>query len=377
VEDLVEAFQRARPAVLEHAKKPAVGATASPPKRKRGEAQVDEVEEGRASKRTRSSSRRTPQSTQASQQPVIIDSEGEGEDASYVPNDGLVECPVCGKPMKLTAVDAHIGRCLAEHDGTSSKPPPKSSISKPGIISSDPVKRPYPMALINYSTTKDTALRKKLSDLGISTGGNRSMMEKRLTEYTTLWNANCDAKNPKSTGQLKKELDIWERTLGSRAPAANTVATQIKDKDFDAAAYATKHNDSFQDLIAKAREKAKKKITDSGTINGTDETGSSVHPPTPAYNSPYPAPKDTGSGERGSDGEIAPILPSSQMTQLEMTLLSQQNGQESSQITYQAQRQFFKENMEEIGDSDEDIKLFEQTPLVNGSAAVGSDLGYS
>jgi len=90
VEDLVEAFQRARPAVLEHARKPARSATASPPKRKRREEEEQDVEEGRASKRTRSSSRRMPQSSQATQQPVIIDSEGEGEDASYVPGRSIL-----------------------------------------------------------------------------------------------------------------------------------------------------------------------------------------------------------------------------------------------------------------------------------------------
>jgi len=203
------------------------------------------------------------------------------------------------------------------------------------------------------------------------------MMEKRLTEYTTLWNANCDARKPKSTVQLKKELDVWERTLGSRAPTANTVATQIKDKDFDAGAYATKHNDSFQNLIAKARERAKKHTRDSGTINGTDETGSSVPIPTPVHNSPYPAPKDIELGERGSDGEIVPIPPSSQMTQRETTSVNQQNGLESLEITYQAQRRFFTENMEEIEDCDNDIKQYGQPPLVKGSTAMGSDIGYS
>lgn len=100
-------------------------------------------------------------------------------------------------------------------------------------------------------------MRKKLADLKIPNQGPRQILEKRHREWVTLWNANCDAARPKNRMQLLQELDTWEKTQGSRAPTTGRAAQNaalIKDKDFDGAAWATRHNDSFQDLIANARK---------------------------------------------------------------------------------------------------------------------------
>jgi E3 ubiquitin-protein ligase RAD18 len=103
---------------------------------------------------------------------------------------------------------------------------------------------------------KDTALRKKMAELGLSTAGSRQMLEKRHQEWMTIWNANCDSAKPKKRSELLQDLETWERTMGSRAPTlsrAANVGAQIKDKDFDGAAWAAKHDTSFKDLIARAR----------------------------------------------------------------------------------------------------------------------------
>lgn len=157
--------------------------------------------------------------------------------------------------MTAKSVEAHIGRCLAESETT---PQSTSILSKPSIQSSQPVRRPERLPVVNFSLIKDQALKKKLIDLGISAGGGREMMRKRLTEYTTIWNANCDAKNPRSTGQLKRDLDSWERTLGSRAPQPSALSAHIKDKDFDGQAWGEEHKNGFKDLIAQARRKMAK-----------------------------------------------------------------------------------------------------------------------
>jgi E3 ubiquitin-protein ligase RAD18 len=110
---------------------------------------------------------------------------------------------------------------------------------------------------------KDTALRKKMGELGLSTAGSRQMLEKRHQEWITLWNANCDSAKPKRRSELMHDLEVWERTMGSRAPTMSRAANmgaQIKDKDFDGAAWATKHDTSFKDLIAKARGSRNKAV---------------------------------------------------------------------------------------------------------------------
>ncbi|EQL03869.1 zinc finger domain-containing protein [Ophiocordyceps sinensis CO18] len=110
---------------------------------------------------------------------------------------------------------------------------------------------------LNYSMLKDGALRKRMTELGLSSQGPRLLLERRHKEWLTLWNANCDAARPKKRLELLHDLDTWERTQGGRAPTTGRsfqTAAAIKDKDFDGAAWAVKHDNSFKDLIASARK---------------------------------------------------------------------------------------------------------------------------
>jgi len=82
------------------------------------------------------------------------------------------------------------------------------------------------------------------------------MLERRHREWVMIWNANCDSQRPRRRAELLHDLDVWERTLGSRAlTSSRSAATgaQIRDKDFDGAAWAARHDTSFRDLIANAR----------------------------------------------------------------------------------------------------------------------------
>jgi len=95
-----------------------------------------------------------------------------------------------------------------------------------------------------------------MTELGLSTAGNRQMLERRHQEWVHIWNANCDSANPKKRSELLHDLNVWERTIGSRAPTSSRAAqvgAQIKDKEFDGAAWGAKHDTSFRDLIANAR----------------------------------------------------------------------------------------------------------------------------
>ena len=122
---------------------------------------------------------------------------------------------------------------------------------------------------LNYSLLKEQQLRKKLAELGISNQGPRPLLERRHKEWMTLWNANCDAAKPKKRNELLRDLDVWERTQGGRAQTSGKSAQNaaiIKDKDFDGAAWAARHETSFKDLVASARQSrsaaAKKKAED-------------------------------------------------------------------------------------------------------------------
>jgi E3 ubiquitin-protein ligase RAD18 len=159
--------------------------------------------------------------------------------------------------MKPWQVDKHIDTdCPGSPQPQPTKAPP---LSKPlGNLSSgtQAVKPLERLPALNYSILKDIALRKKMVELGLSTSGSRQLMERRHKEWVTIWNANCDSAKPKKRSELFHDLEIWERTLGGRASnssASSQLGAQIKDKDFDGAAWLVKHETSFKDLIANAR----------------------------------------------------------------------------------------------------------------------------
>lgn len=159
--------------------------------------------------------------------------------------------------MTISAVQNHVDHCTGE--------PPIASAPKtvfkpafPSILSpTGPTKRPERLPELHFSMMKDNVLRKRLADQGLPTGGSRTLMQRRYTEWLTLWNSNCDAKNPRHKSDLRREMDVWERTQGGRAISNMSQApgSQIRDKDFDGAAWATRHDDSFRELIANARKK--------------------------------------------------------------------------------------------------------------------------
>lgn len=190
-----------------------------------------------------------------------------------------MECPVCCKKVQGATINGHLDRGCKDETRTakplaagSSK---KGSAQSPYSISDPPVKRPERLAQINFSMMKEAALRKKLADAGINASGNKSLMERRYTEWISLWNSNCDATRPIGKIALKRELEKWERTQGARAHTSNyaqSSGAQIKDKEFDGKAYSNANNDSFKDLIANARKKAAVKLPTPEESSSEDRT---------------------------------------------------------------------------------------------------------
>ncbi|KAI1748441.1 DNA repair protein rad18 [Xylaria castorea] len=322
MEEVVAAFTQTRSAVLDFARKPppVVPTWAETSKRKTddlvmddGDEQPESSSQQRSSKRLRSSARlsktRSIETTaeMARQEAHIPDP----EPSPVEPDDGLVACPICWRRMKAVQVDRHIDTsCPGEPqpDPTPPAQPSRRSSSKPKSLTSvfapssssstfsssnKPQPPPDRLPALNYSMLKETQLRKELIDQGLSTSGNRGMLERRHREWVMIWNANCDSQRPRRPAELLHDLDVWERTLGSRAPtgsrAANTGA-QIRDKDFDGAAWAVKHDTSFKDLIVNARQtRAQAQVTKpdegsrrengvKGTINASDENSRMVKP---------------------------------------------------------------------------------------------------
>ena len=172
--------------------------------------------------------------------------------------------------------------------------------------SRQPAKPMERLPQLSYGLLKDQALRKKLSDLGIPSHGPKLLLIKRHTEWVNLVNANCDSSRPRTKRELLNELDIWERSQGRNIlNGLGGNETSVMKKDFDGAAWASRHENDFQQLIAKARRKppAQKEEPDIDGVNDATETVQSSHF---ATSEPSAKPPITGYTQVGTDF----ILPS-------------------------------------------------------------------
>lgn len=259
----MDAFRNARPSVLELARRATSTGSEEghymleqPALKKRkvndglDAGRLDEDTTGSFEGRQTRSRRSRVDSQSQSQMEVIEDS----QDEDFVPDDGLVACPICNRRMKNEAVFQHLDACT----GTSANTPKQTSFGSLKPISRNMAQPPERLPTMNYSILKDGVLRRKLRDLGIPDWGPRPLLQRRHTEWMNLWNANCDSKTPKSKKELLRELDIWERTQGGQAAASPSVgsANSIMRKDFDGAAWSASHDHEFKRLIASARQRS-------------------------------------------------------------------------------------------------------------------------
>ncbi|KAI1403594.1 DNA repair protein rad18 [Hypoxylon fuscum] len=276
VEEVVTTFTKTRPDVLQFAKRDLdVGVEST----KRKLADTEDTEDTdlagqHLGKRLRSSTRLSKsRSMEATSEMARLEADVPSQEdptdfEPFEPDDGLVACPICWQRMKPLLVDRHLDTSCPGEPQSQPRTPLKQasrSISIPNVLSTSsafspkkrPTKMPERLPAINYSMLKEPQLRKKMAELGLSATGNRQMLERRHKEWMTIWNANCDALHPRRRAELLHDLDVWERTLGSKAPTSSkalSLGAQIKDKDFDGVAWAAKHDTSFKNLVASARQ---------------------------------------------------------------------------------------------------------------------------
>ena len=300
VEELVGGFVEAREGLLTFAIRSAEVERQNeeensprPKKKRKVEAQTSHQDAVGAERRsTRSQSRRhaIQASQESAEQHVVADSDDAGSEyeeeqdtemtrqvtnpprAKAELDDGLVACPGCGKRMKEEIVFTHLDQCASIGGGQETTPttngvyerqapPPRSSIAytPPDAVLTSKARDRLPT--IAYSMLSDTALRKKLQALGISSQGPKSLLQKRHTEWVNLWNADCDSRNPKKKRDLLGELDVWERTQGRQilqgmnAAAGGGQGTGVMAKDFDGESWIKGNKSDFEDLVRRAREK--------------------------------------------------------------------------------------------------------------------------
>jgi E3 ubiquitin-protein ligase RAD18 len=318
LQEVVSTFLAARPQAIKIAREErdeANNEVKKPGKRKRAILDSDDIIEADNSGRTtRSKSRRTVASQSSQHDAINVDDSD--EDRSFEPeipqDDGLVACPLgCGKRMKIEAVEPHLDRCEdekeAEKKAKSRKPIGSLSSSK-----ASPRNTPRPqdrISELNYSLLKDTAMRKKMDELGLPNFGSKQLMVRRHTEWVNLWNANCDSSNARSKRELLHDLDTWERTQGGRAPV-NNQGYGIMRKDFDGNGWANRNKVDFKKLIADARRK----------------TTTAPASPEPAKDGEQPSSTQNGGTSEESQSINTPTLPSSIQTTQEQPSIDREQS---------------------------------------------------
>lgn len=355
--EAVEAFTKSRKAILEFARAPPTIQAAPPdqsgpssPSKRKATEMDGAKEEDQETKRPRRSTRSTK--TRAAELTAAILHEEEdatpSADPDYVdqpPDDGLVECPICLTRMKVQQVDRHIdtscpgspqaAALAAKRQLPNQTPQPAFASFNIRLTSQSATqnqKPPERLPALAYSMLRDTALRKKLSELGLSTHGSRQLLEKRHKEWITLWNANCDSSRPKKRSELLRDLDEWERTVGNpgasrvgmgmtiggvgQGPMARAQAAgaEIKDKEFDGKAWASRYGGSFGDLIKQARMGIKKQNLDGG--GNASEGRKETEPEKEDIPADLPRP-EAGDGESSMAPTPMEIVPPSSPTRHE------------------------------------------------------------
>ncbi|KAL2091564.1 hypothetical protein ACEWY4_013827 [Coilia grayii] len=107
-----------------------------------------------------------------------------------------VECPVCEVPILVGHINSHLDTCLR---GVEKKEALRSS------------SRRKPMAKVVYNLLSVAELKRRLRVCELSTHGSKEQMIKRHQEFLLIYNAECDALQPRSAKDIAKEVETNEK----------------------------------------------------------------------------------------------------------------------------------------------------------------------
>ncbi|KAH9001572.1 hypothetical protein EDB92DRAFT_2079603 [Lactarius akahatsu] len=175
-----------------------------------------------------------------------------------------VECPVCGKSVPMTKINAHLDTNCKHYsilsggkNASSSKSGQKDAWSKllDGKRSGKDKERPEaeveamsPLPKASYTVLKDKQIRDLLAAQDLSTAGDRSQLISRHERWVALYNANLD-RSPalrKRLAELRLEMRRWEEDR--RASRKDPLKIDITE-------YRRANKAEFERLVQRARGK--------------------------------------------------------------------------------------------------------------------------
>lgn len=283
----------------------------------------------------------------------IEESDDDIEVISEVRDPSLVPCPVCNHFFTVTEIETtHLASCLSgtgsgggsDRGGggfatrSKSKSPfvtasgTSTGFGGAGAVQtsifktqSSPAPRHQYTKLPKPGTTniKLRDLKARLQKLGIPTHGTtQSELVQREAEWITLWNANCDARCPKSKAALLRDLDAAMRNKllaeasssssssnGAGGNSPGGIASKKRKYTAESArAYSKRENNTFKELAKRARASFKKKEQqdqDQEEEKSTEQQGVTIADDSLA---PTPESKITNPTSNSSDDSRQPAL---------------------------------------------------------------------
>ncbi|XP_072539206.1 E3 ubiquitin-protein ligase RAD18 isoform X2 [Salminus brasiliensis] len=169
-----------------------------------------------------------------------------------------VECPVCGVGISQQHINKHLDTCLTREE------------KKEGLRRSDQLGSPSsafvvpnsgrrrPMAKLVYTLLTMAELKRRLRECHLSTQGSREQLIRRHQEFTHIFNAQCDALNPRSGEDIAREVENNEKArnqLGSTSKPTITITKNQTAEEIEHlhSNYRKQHSSEFSRLIAQVR----------------------------------------------------------------------------------------------------------------------------
>ncbi|KAI5956838.1 RAD18 [Candida jiufengensis] len=315
LEEIVGCYTRLRPFLLMHLKNDHNSQEQLENTRKREIEENNDVIEISSTNISAIESQQQPKRQKLEQSPDVIE----------IPQEDLVECPVCSKKMTAERLqNTHIDACL---NGTaepisprptpkpkgkssiasffktatiSSSPPSSSASSKPAMVQTLPEELGHQNFYFNETSRKPVELKRlqkldfaslttvklkdKLSNLHLPTSGTRQQLELRYNQFFVLYNSNLDSNHPVSERILRQNLHQWELSHSGFKKQTNAQfgvknssnsGRSITDKNFSVSEWMNEYKPEFKELIQIARDSIKKEKlepqTESDNKNGTAE----------------------------------------------------------------------------------------------------------
>nr|CAD7428202.1 unnamed protein product [Timema monikensis] len=105
-----------------------------------------------------------------------------------------LKCPICSVDIPEHHINRHLDSCLKEPDRNTEK-----------------TEKRQPLPKLVYHLMKESDLKKQLKQLGLSTQGDRKILENRHQRFTVLYNSECDSLRPCPVAELIQQLEREEK----------------------------------------------------------------------------------------------------------------------------------------------------------------------